>query len=284
MSTENNSQEPIIIIRKVKKKGAAAFSGGMWKVAYADFITAMMAFFLMLWILNSTPEETLEGVAKYFTVAESSTTGAGDNLGISADSDTGIPTEESKNTTYSPHNPSSSGSRMTKFYGRRNMTSSEDTFSSIVNNIQKNIEMQDYQQNIAFDMTSEGMRIQIMDSDNRPMFKPNTDLLQPYMQQILKVVGKMIKVYPNYLAITGHTNTSQSESADIWWLSAARANQVRSFLTDGIIKDSQVIRILGKADRDPINPNNPADPKNIRISILLIDPDKVANHQRATPK
>ena len=284
MSEDKSTTTPLIVTRKVKVGGGDYHQSGMWKVAYADFITAMMAFFLMLWILNSTPEETLEGVAKYFTIAESSTAGAGDDAGVSVDNDTGIPSEESKVMTLSPNNPTSSGSRMTKFYGRRNMTSSEDAFSSIVNNIQKNIEMQEYQQNIAFDMTSEGMRIQIMDSDNRPMFKPSTDILQPYMRQILTVVGKLIKVYPNYLAITGHTNSAINSGADMWWLSAARANQVRSFLTDGIIADKQVMSILGKADREPINPNNPADPKNIRISILLIDPDKVSSYQRATPR
>lgn len=280
------AEKEIIVIRKITKAPEASYGGGMWKVAYADFVTAMMAFFLMLWILNSAPKDTLEGVAKYFTTAASKN-GAGDEAGVMVDSDTGIPADETKSKKLLKDNPvSASGTRMTKFYGRRDMTSEDEVFSSIVNNIQKNVELQDFSNNVAFEVTDEGLKIQVMDGDNRPMFKPGTDMLEPYMKQILTVIGKIIRSHPNYLTISGHTAAMRADDTgvDLWSLSVLRANQVRRFLTEDLLQDAQIVKVEGRADREPLDSDNPYDQKNIRISILLLKHSALGNHQSATPK
>jgi chemotaxis protein MotB len=279
----------IIIYRKRKNNYKSDKLGGMWKVAYADFITAMMAFFLLLWLISVTPENTLKGVAKYFTPTTSVSDKAG--LGFEGGAETnvedgiGAPNIASSSLIFgSP----SRGKRIDQAEKSGMMTDLEKQhFVSIMNNIQQNVELKDFSDNINMDVTNEGLRIQIMDSDNRPMFKPNTIELQPYMVKILTVIGKLIKDQPNYIAITGHTasikHVDKKSNLDYWNLSAQRANEVRKFLTNSLIKDEQVVRIVGKSDREPFEPSDLYSLQNIRVGITLLNNSAVSKFQQSAP-
>jgi len=282
------SKSPIIIYRKRKKSGGVAHRSGMWKVAYADFITAMMAFFMLLWLLSVTPENTLKGVAKYFTQATSVSDKAGLGFEGGADSNvedgTGAPNAASSSLIYgSP----SRGRRIDQADRSGMMTDLEKQhFIEVMNNIQQNVELKDYSDSINVDMTGEGLRIQIMDSDNRPMFKPNTYELQPYMNKILTVIGKMIKDQPNYIAISGHTASikdSSSSNIDFWSISSLRANEVRKYLTNDLIKKDQVVRITGRADTEPFDAKDIYSSKNIRVGITLLNNGSVSRFQQSAP-
>jgi chemotaxis protein MotB len=127
-----------------------------------------------------------------------------------------------------------------------------------------------------------------MDSDNRPMFKPNTSELQPYMEKILDVIGRMIKNQPNYISISGHTASLKDPSAgkglDFWEISSDRANEVRKYITKRLIENKQVVKIVGRADREPFEPKDPYSIKNIRVGITLLNDASVSSYQRAAPE
>lgn len=271
----------IVYIKARKKRNRNDIAhAGMWKVAYADFITAMMCFFLLMWLISTTPTDKLEGIAKYFAPKSSRFQGTGyedgkqkaiapksqpqqllkDNLGdqIFDSTDTSMLTEDEK-----------------------------QSFVNTMNDIRKDKVMQEFSENIIWDVTSDGLRIQITDSNNRPMFRPNTAELAPYMREILNVVSRMISGYPNYIAISGHTASAQANdfvagNIDFFRLSALRANEVRKYLSN-TLKQGQVIRILGKSDKEPLDPREPFNSKNARISITLLTNTSISKYQQSLP-
>lgn len=272
--------QEIIYIKQKKRRKEEPMHSGMWKVAYADFITAMMCFFLLMWLISSTPTDKLEGIAKYFAQRHSRFKGTG--------------TEEGKEKAVAPK--SQPRQLIQSTMGDQVFDSSEDSlltaeekqsFVNTMNDIRKDKVMQEFSENIIWDVTTDGLRIQITDTNNRPMFKPNTAELAPYMREILDVVARMISGYPNYIAISGHTATAQAndlvaDNIDFFRLSALRANEVRKYLSN-TLKDGQVIRILGKSDKEPIDPREPFNSKNARISITLLTNTSISKFQQSLP-
>jgi len=125
-----------------------------------------------------------------------------------------------------------------------------------------------------------------MDSDNRPMFKPNTSQLQPYMERIIDVIGKMISEQPNYISISGHTASVQAGAAsdlDFWNISSERANEVRKYMSRRLIDKAQVVKIIGKADREPFDTKDPYSIRNIRVGVTLLNDASVSAHQKSLP-
>jgi chemotaxis protein MotB len=285
MSKSNN----IIVIRKIKKIQAYKKHGGSWKVAYADFVTAMMAFFLLLWLLSVSSESTVEGVAKYFTPMESISDKAG--LGFDGGTETnvekGIAAENVASSSLIYGSPSK-GHRVDPARKSSNMTDVEkDHFISIMNSIDQNSDLKAYADNLQMDITNEGLRIQIIDSDNRPMFKPNTSELQPYMEKIISVIGKIVSNQPNYVSISGHTasikDSTLSNALDLWGISSDRANEVRKFMVKKLIDKKQVVKIIGRADREPFDYKNPYSAQNIRVGITLLNENSISDHQKSIP-
>jgi chemotaxis protein MotB len=276
-----------VIIKKVKKIEGGGHHGGAWKVAYADFVTAMMAFFLLMWLVSVSDEATLQGVAQYFTPTESISDKAG--LGFDGGMDSNV--EKGLNA---PHVSASSLVYGSPSRGQRVDTSREtnsvddmqkEHFINIINSIEKDNYLKKYADNIYIDVTNEGLRIQIMDSNDRPMFEPDTPYLQPYMQEIIKVIANVIRTQPNYISITGHTASVKENrnKIDYWELSNARANAIRRFMSNGLIKEKQVIRLMGKADKEPFIPADPYDAKNMRIGIILLNNHSLESFQKAMP-
>jgi chemotaxis protein MotB len=277
-----------IIIKKVKKVVGGGHHGGAWKVAYADFVTAMMAFFLLLWLISVSDKATLQGVAQYFTPTESISdkAGLGFDGGADANLEEGIGAPNAASSSLIYGSPSK-GHRVDSARLPSNMSDVEkDHFISIMNSIQQNSELQKYSDNLHVDITNEGLRIQIMDSDNRPMFKPNTSELQPYMERIINVIGRMVDSQPNYISISGHTATvksGKSSGIDFWGISSQRANEVRKYMGKKLINRNQVVKILGKADREPFDPKDPYGVKNIRVGITLLNNESVSAFHKSIP-
>ncbi|MES2214547.1 MAG: flagellar motor protein MotB [Pseudomonadota bacterium] len=280
------SKNEIIVIKRIKKV-QGGHHGGMWKIAYADFVTAMMVFFLLMWLITATPKQNLQGVAKYFTPTSSK--GQDKGLGFDGGLDPNV-----LDGVYAPHSSSSSLVYGAPISGPKTIeentnpeTSIADkrTFSSVINSIQQQISSE-IKEHIAMDITPEGLRIQIMDSDNRPMFAPGTDEIQPYMAKILTIVGSLIKNQPNYISISGHTASFKDPAlagdVNYWRLSVLRSDKVRLYLKS-IIKNDQVMKLLGMADKEPFDNADPYGPKNIRIAITLLNNSQVDKTKQSVP-
>ena len=258
-----------IIIKKVKKKGKHAHHGGAWKIAYADFVTAMMAFFLLMWLLNSTTEDQLEGLSEYFAPT----------LGMD-----GTPfkrpgeLEASNSVDRNPIYGSIISTTDTEVEKHNNID--QQNFSNILEALSQinssGDSKDDYSKRIMIDMTPEGLRIQLFDDAQRPLFQPGTNNLMSYTKRMIDNVIKIIKVIPNFISIGGHTRVSTKQTKDEsekWIISSMRAISVRDYLTSGGIAEEKIARVVGYADHNLYTPKDPSNIKNMRISILLLKSD-----------
>lgn len=279
-----------IIIKKIKKGGHGRH-GGAWKVAYADFVTAMMAFFLLLWLLTATPVENLEGLADYF----SPTMGLKGNIGI------GFSGGQSSNTEgWSRSDWTSLGlvfgsppsGPIIKMPDQDNYIDNDNApvkFQDIQDKIEKNIEnspeTKEFKDSIIIEQTPEGINIQITDKEGRSMFEDNTANLQPYAKQILSKIADIIKKVPNYIQIVGYTSSDYVSKEDytVWEISVDRANAVRRYLATQGLDPGQVIRVVGKGDCEPLDRDNKNAPVNSRFAITLLRKSVVADYKQPAP-
>ena len=275
-----------IIIKRIKKVSGGAH-GGAWKVAYADFVTAMMAFFLMLWLLNSTSKEQKEGLADYFTPTLASTnaeSGAGDILGgTSLNSDgaqssavtVSIPTTttETQSEDESAEQSKSREEEFAEMAAKKEQAYFEQMAEDLKTAIQENPELAKLDDQVLIDITDEGMRIQLVDKDNRSMFRSGTPDLYKYAEKMLSKIATVIVKMPNRLSISGHTDASgfsNRPNYSNWELSSDRANASRRVLNNSGVSSNRVAEVLGMAATDPLLPDSPLRPENRRITILLL--------------
>ncbi len=357
--------EPVIIIKRVKKVEGGGH-GGAWKVAYADFVTAMMAFFLLLWLLNATSEAQKQGIADYFdpvSISET-TSGAGGVMGgqnISQDgnrNDSGSPAimsriesdsqtsdqQESDSTmpaTSSAQSPDGSQSQQsnggsassaiaTPLPGTTNAQSNTQQGSGVTGTgtgqggsanprpvdalgqqtpppgapsaqadararaeaqgkaeekrfaetaqalrqaLQSSPELQAVASQVLVDEAPEGMRIQLVDGQNQPMFQSGSSRMSDQMVTLLTKIAGIIARLPNQISIAGHTDAAPYRTTTgytNWELSADRANSSRRVLTEAGVRPNRIYQVSGKASSEPLNPDNPLDPANRRITITLL--------------
>ena len=278
----SNEQQPII--RRIKKVSGGAH-GGAWKVAYADFVTAMMAFFLLLWLLNSTSQEQKEGLSDYFTptVASTETTsGAGDILsGISLNTDgsqasaisTPMPDQVVIEKEEVETSTKSDVESFEETIANREQEAFEEMARELKVSILESIEFSALQDQVLIDVTEEGMRIQLIDKDNQSMFKTSTAELYSYASRMLVLISEKIGKLPNRISISGHTDSSSYRAnADYsnWELSADRANSARRVLRASGVSADRFAEVTGKANTEPLLPDSPNRPENRRITILVI--------------
>jgi chemotaxis protein MotB len=283
MADESNQKEvvakpPIIIIKRISK-GHAAHHGGAWKIAYADFVTAMMAFFLLLWLLNAVPSEKLTGIAEYFEP----TVGVFGNQGI------GFKGGKAKNEIGESQFDKSQGVK----YGvlsKGNIISTPQTgtevddeemenerFALVEGELKKVVmsdaEMQNMQDSIKFEVTPHGLNIKVMDQDQYPMFTQGGEELSTFGRNILTKIVNLIKYSPNFVSISGHTTYGDApigKQYSDWELSTGRANAARRHMVEqGLAKD-QIASVVGRADTEPLDPDNPKSARNRRIEIILL--------------
>jgi chemotaxis protein MotB len=273
-------QAPTIVIKRIKR-AKAGHHGGSWKIAYADFVTAMMAFFLLMWLLGSTTRGDLQGIADYFStplrVALQGGSGAGDASSVIK----------------------GGGENLTRTHGQVEMTDNPAEKRTInlqaaqaavkaqerqqLDELRKRIQTTLEQQpqlaalmgQIKLDLTREGLRIQIVDDQNRPMFDTGQASLKDYTRVILREIGHVLNDVDNRISLAGHTDAAPYALGDRgysnWELSVDRANASRRELVAAGIDEGKIVRVVGLASSVPFNDADPLDPSNRRISIVILN-------------
>jgi chemotaxis protein MotB len=284
--------EQPIVIKKVKKGGHDGHHGGAWKVAYADFVTAMMAFFLLMWLINTTSPEQKRGIADYFAPASVSetTSGSGGILGGTALGDDG---EKSKGTSsvieqLSPHSDNPDDGKSTqasKAAGQDPSTEAmsealkkrdDEAFASAAQSLRQALqdmpELAELSKNIIVDQTPEGLRIQLVDQEGRSMFNEGSTQPNDRARLLLRAISKVINQLPNRISIYGHTSASPggAKAESDWTLSAARADASRRILQSAGVDPDRIYQVSGKATSEPLYPDDPMLPGNRRIAIVLL--------------
>lgn len=288
----DDEKQPIIIVKKVKKV-AGGHHGGAWKVAYADFVTAMMAFFLLLWLLNVTTDEQKAMISSYFSPTDprisESFSGSGGVMGGTTMAEEGALTSEFDPVVATPAVPSGDVEGQTN-PDAVNLENAEDEelvdevaareeerFKEAEETLRQAIEsvpeLQDLAANLLIDMTPEGLRIQIVDQEGKEMFPLSSSEPLPPAEKLLKLVASAIQDMPNMISIRGHTDArpfGPNASFTNWELSADRANASRRVMLDGGLEPIRIENVVGKAARDPLIVEDPLSARNRRISIILL--------------
>lgn len=274
-----------IIIKKVKK-GGHGHHGGAWKVAYADFVTAMMAFFLLLWLLSATTEEQKKGIADYFspTAPSTQTSGGGGVMGGTSVANDGAQSSGSvmlENPFGMQPTPpqTASSSDATAQNPVENLLAEreEERFRMAQQNLKTELrdipELGSVDEHLIVDLTSDGMRIQLVDNGDQSMFEDGTAELRPFARHMLEKVAKVVMTLPNRIKVAGHTDSTPFRAGSDygnWELSADRANASRRLLAQNDISAERFYEVTGKADTEPLFPEDPDMPANRRVSIVLM--------------
>jgi chemotaxis protein MotB len=275
----DDSQRPIIVKRI--KKSAHGHHGGAWKIAYADFVTAMMAFFLLMWLLGSTAKGDLAGIAEYFKtplkVALAGGSGSGDSSSIlkgggqdlsriSGQVKRGEVQEKKK--VLNIHAAKAEIARLEK-----------EKLGELKSRLDKAIEaspaLKQFRKQLLIDITTEGLRIQIVDEQSRPMFDSGSAAMKPYAKEILREIGKVLNEVPNHINLSGHTDATPYSAGEggysNWELSADRANSSRRELIAGGMDEGKILRVVGLSSAVLFDKTAPLNPINRRISIIVMN-------------
>ncbi len=268
-----------IIIKRVKKTAHAAH-GGAWKIAYADFVTAMMAFFLLMWLLGSTAKGDLQGIAAYFASPLKVAMAGGDGAGNSSSVIPGGGTDLSKvhGQVRRSDSPDDTNRRMDLSSraerARQDAARIRALHAKIDAMITENAKLNEYRSQIRIDVTPDGLQIQIVDDQNRPMFDSGSALVKPYMRDILGAIGSALGGVENRVSLAGHTDATPYGNGERgysnWELSADRANASRRELVAAGMPDAKLARVVGLAASDPLEPTNPRAAINRRITITIL--------------
>ena len=299
-----------IIIRK-KKGGGGGHHGGAWKVAYADFVTAMMAFFLLLWLLNATTTEQKLGISNYFDpMGAVKNQGGGDGvLGGQSPAPSGaarsmsapiammVPmaakpsagdAEDSDDPNIKrPTSKDLTEEEVQEAMAKKEQSEFEKAEAVLRQAIQSVPELKDLADSLKIDQTPEGLRIQLIDQDKLSMFPKGGSRLEEHARKLLGLVANAIKTLPNKLSLSGHTDSVPYQTVTgytNWELSADRANASRKALIEAGIQPDRVAQVVGKADKDHLFPKEPNSPQNRRISIVLQREAPIATATRQPPK
>ena len=286
----DDSQQPIVV-KRINKVAAAAH-GGAWKIAYADFVTAMMAFFLLMWLLGSTAQGDLEGIANYFQnplkVSMQGGSGSGDSSSVikgggedltrslgqrkrgEVEGRRSINLDAAKGREVYRVEGAAEGVEATRERARL-----EDLKGRIEALVEADPKLRPFRNQILLDITSEGLRIQIVDAQNRPMFNTASDELLPHTRELLRAIGRALNDVSNRLSLSGHTDAAKYAGGERgfsnWELSSNRANASRRELVAGGLEAGKVIRVVGLADMAPFRKDDLFHPMNRRISIIVMN-------------
>ena len=271
-----------IIIKRVKKGGHAAH-GGAWKIAYADFVTAMMAFFLLMWLLGSTTEGDKKGISDYFSsplkVAMLGGSGSGDSSHVirGGGQDLTRQTGQVKAGEVEAQRRAVNLRALKEEQRKAERTRLQQLKAKVEEVLADNPRLAALGGQIRLDMTREGLRIQIVDEGNRPMFDSGSAIVKPYMRELLRELGEVLTEVPNRLTLEGHTDAQPFSSGDRgysnWELSSDRANASRRELVAGGLPEARMLRVQGLASSKLLDAKDPASPANRRISIIVMNRD-----------
>lgn len=258
-----------IVVRRKRVYGESSH-GGSWKIAYADFMTAMMAFFLVMWLLMLVPTRDLKIIAEYFRMPLMTAISGGPNIDTSESVIPGGQPSIVPNTFPLPASHQSDGDE-----DQEDAMRLENLQRELENLIEHNPVLQQFRPQLLLDMTPDGLRIQILDQQNRPMFATGSAIVQTYMRDILRELAPAVSRLPNSITVSGHTDAMRYAAGDRqysnWELSADRANAARRELVAGGLVENKIKRILGLADTVNLIKENPFAAVNRRISILVLN-------------
>jgi chemotaxis protein MotB len=277
-----------IVVKKVKKV-AGGHHGGAWKIAYADFVTAMMAFFLLMWLLGSSSKAQLEGISEYFKMPLKAALMGGPAV---AASDSVIKNTGGKDITKKQgqvkpvdgpkgKEKSVDVNDAKEALKKAEAAKLEQLKQKIEDAIDASETLKKFKSQLLLDITSEGLRIQIVDDQNRPMFASSKAELQPYAKEILHEIGKMLNGVQNKISLSGHTDAAPYPDGERgysnWELSSDRANTSRRELVAGGMDEAKLLRVVGLASASLFDKENPYNPINRRISIIIMNKEAEEN-------
>lgn len=279
MATDAKKLQPIII-KRVKKGGHSAH-GGAWKIAYADFVTAMMAFFLLMWLLGSTSEGDKKGISDYFQSPLKVALQGGSGAGASNSVINGGGNDLTQSAGQSRRGDGQdnrarkmSGDTTKAEIARKDAKTLAALSAKIAAAISSNPKLAEFTSQIKLEITPDGLQIQIVDDQKRPMFDSGSASVKSYMRDILREIGVALLEVDNKISLDGHTDKSTYSNAaqgySNWELSADRANATRRELAAVGMPEEKLVRVVGMAASMPLEPDNPLSPSNRRISILVM--------------
>lgn len=266
-----NQAHPIVVVRRRKSKGhGGGHHGGSWKIAYADFMTAMMAFFLVMWLISISSPKELAQIADYFKTPLSAAITGGQRI---ADSSSPIPgggddvTQQQGEVKKNPD--------IDELKKRMETNRLKRLRVELDQLIEADPKLRALRPHLQIDLVQEGLRIQIIDSQNRPMFKNGSAEVEPYMRDILRSIAPLLNDIPNKISLSGHTDDLPYARGELgysnWELSADRANASRRELMFGGLTDGKVLRVVGMASTMRVTDRGPDDAINRRISLLVLN-------------
>ena len=274
-------QQPIII--KKIKKGGHAHHGGAWKLAYADFVTAMMAFFLLMWLLGTTTEPERKGIAEYFqdpfkASREDRGADVGDRTSIVQAGGADITSQDQGQVDkgLTPEEKEPTAEEIEQKAEALEKEKLENLKQKIQEKINTTAELNEFKDQIRLEITSEGLRILIVDAQNRPMYKLASAETEPQIKLILRALAPVINELPNKVSLNGHTDArpfpANQKKYTNWELSSDRANAARFELTQGGLAEEKILRVIGLSSSVPYSAaTEPLDPINRRISIIVMN-------------
>ena len=275
----DETQQPIVI-KRIKKGGEAAH-GGAWKIAYADFVTAMMAFFMLMWLLGSTTQGDLLGIADFFQNPLKVSLGGGSGSGDSSSlikgggKDLSASYGQVKAGDVEAPKKTINLQKLKAEYERVELGKLTGLKEEIETMIEATATMKRFKSQLLLDLTSEGLRIQIVDEKNRAMFDTASSELKPYTRTILREIGKTLNKVENHISLAGHTDAQPfaggQRDFSNWELSTNRANASRRELIAGGMSDDKVMRVVGLAATVLFDKQNAYNPINRRISIVIMN-------------
>ena len=280
----SNQPPKIVIVKKIIVDGHGGHHGGAWKVAYADFVTAMMAFFLLLWLLGATNEKQRKGIADYFapTVIDTRALGMGGSGlfgGESVRSDQKIGDKAGRSSESGLATPVTGPGGAKPGTGDKGSLRNQDqaAFQKMQADVTRAMagaaELRKLASHVKFVMTTEGMRIDLVDNADYSMFALGTTALEPEAAELIGKIATAIAGTPNAIMIRGHTDSvpyGDPRAMNNWMLSSGRAEATRRRLALGGLPEARFERIEGVADREPMVVKDPADPRNRRVAITLL--------------
>ena len=279
MASDAKKLQPIIV-KKVKKGGHGAH-GGAWKIAYADFVTAMMAFFLLMWLLGSVTSGDKKGIAEYFLspykVKLPGGTGSGENSVVmpgGGKSFTDKVGQSPQGSEGDPITKKAAAEAVKAEAAKKEAKKMAAMAAKISAMIANDVRLSEFSSQIKLEVTPDGLLIQIMDDQKRPMFDLGSAIVKPYMRDILRAIGSALEGLDNRISLDGHTDITPFGNGDRgysnWELSADRANASRRVLVAGGMDEGRLLRVVGAAAAAPVDPKSPLDPVNRRISLVVL--------------